>query len=253
MYWLQRRLLSQNFLVNRELVSKLIRDSSISSTDTVLEIGSGKGIITKELRKVTSNVITVEKDPALTPYPQDFLTYQLPTEPYKVFSNIPFGITGDVVRKLLQANNHPKDAYLVMQKEAADKFIVHPNTNTMAAILYYPFWDIQVVHRFQRNDFSPQPRVDSVLLHIQPKANSLILDVKKSLFQDFVAFNFIHDKHAKFIPSQKWLSLFDAFLQNPQKIHTAKGSFTKLQQKQKSLEKIHRSRTDNNWRKFRRK
>ncbi len=84
--------LSQNFLVNRDSVRRIIRASSISASDTILEIGSGTGIITQELLKVTPNVITVEKDPKFTSHPQDFLTYSLPRFPYKIFSNIPFSI-----------------------------------------------------------------------------------------------------------------------------------------------------------------
>lgn len=204
MYWLRRRLLSQNFLVNRKLVKQLVRGSSISSSDTVLEIGSGTGIITRELLQITPHVIPIEKDPKLTKHPQDFLTYPLPKYPYKVFSNIPFSITGDIIRKLLQSPNPPTDCYLIMQSQAAAKFIIQPKANTLAAILYYPFWDIQIIHRFARTDFSPDPAVDSVLVHFTPRA----LTINKFAYQDFIAYSFTHNKLAKFIPPSQWLKLF---------------------------------------------
>ena len=78
MYKVRQSHLSQNFLINRELVQKLVRDSSIVSTDIVIDIGAGTGIITQELLKITSHVVPIEKDPRLTNHPQDFLTYTLP-------------------------------------------------------------------------------------------------------------------------------------------------------------------------------
>ncbi len=226
MYKVRQPHLSQNFLVNRELIKQLIRSSSISSSDTVLEIGSGRGIITRELLKITSHVIPIEKDPKLTKHPQDFLTFPLPQKPYKIFSNIPFSITGAIVRKLLQAPNPPSDCYLIMQAEAAAKFLIHPKANTLAAILYYPFWDIRTVHRFARTDFAPVPAVDSVLLRLTPRS----LIPNKSVYQDFVAHQFTHNRLAKFVPPAQWLKLFarhDPAL--------SRGAFTRLSRLQSLL------------------
>lgn len=244
MYWLRKRLWSQNFLSNRELISKLIRDSSIISSDTVLEIGSGKGIITKELLKVTPHVIAVEKDPRFTKNPQDFLTYLLPTNPYKVFANIPFSITGDIIRKLLQASNPPADCYLIVQSEAANKFIIN-STDTMAALLYYPWWNIQITHNFNRNDFHPIPKIDSVLLHIKPKLKPLIPIWQKTSYYDFIAHSYVHNSQAKFIRPSLWLTLFR------RDNHTAtSGAYAKLLKERGRLQKIHRTRLDTNWKKF---
>lgn len=226
MYWLRRRLLSQNYLINRKLVKQLIRGSSISPSDTVLEIGSGTGIITQELLQITSHVIPIEKDPKLTKHPQDFLTYPLPKYPYKVFSNIPFSITGAIVRKLLQSPNPPTDCYLIMQSQAAAKFMIQPKANTLAAILYYPFWDIQITYRFARTDFSPTPAVDSVLVHFVPRC----LITNKSAYQDFIAHSFTHKKLAKFIPPAQWLKLFARH--NPR---VSRGAFIHLSHLQSLL------------------
>lgn len=226
MYWLRKRLLSQNFLVNRKLVKQLVRDSSISPSDTVLEIGSGTGIITRELLQITPHVIPIEKDPKLTNHPQDFLTFPLPKTPYKVFSNIPFSITGAIVRKLLQAPNPPSNCYLIMQAEAAAKFITHPKANTLAAILYYPFWDIKIIHHFARTDFSPTPAVDSVLVRFTPRS----LVTNKQAYHDFIAHSFTHNKFAKFVPPAQWLKLFARH--NPK---ISRGAFARLQHLQSLL------------------
>jgi 23S rRNA (adenine-N6)-dimethyltransferase len=242
MYWLHKRLHSQNFLVSRELVKKLIRNSSISSTDTVLDIGSGRGIITRELLKITSHVIPIEKDPQFTKHPQDFLTYPLPTYPYKVFANIPFSITGDIIRKLLQSQNPPSDCYLIVQNEAAQKFTIHPQTNTLAALLYYPWWEIKVFHQFSRSDFRPIPQVDSVLLHLKPRPNPLLPLQQKTAYYDFIAFSFVHHPDAKFLTPSQCLKF--------KNIPEYSGAYSKLLREQENLYKIHRTRTDKNWRRF---
>src|SRR3990172_4254924 len=96
MYWLRRRLYSQNFFTNRELIQKLIRSSSISSKDTVLEIGAGSGFITRELAKVAGKVVALEIDSSLAsrlpklknviPVCLSITDFPLPDTPYKVFS-----------------------------------------------------------------------------------------------------------------------------------------------------------------------
>jgi 23S rRNA (adenine-N6)-dimethyltransferase len=244
MYWLRKRLWSQNFFSNRELIKKLIRGSSIKPTDTVLDIGSGRGHITRELLKITPNVITIEKDPKFTNHPQDFLSYPLPSHPYKVFANIPFSITADIIRKLLQASNPPSDCYLIVQSEAACKFITN-STNTMAAVLYHPWWNIQIVHRFRRFDFRPVPKVESVLLHIKPRLVPLIPPTQKNAYYDFIAYCFIHDPQAKFIAISQWIPKFKHHHLN------VSGTYTKLQKEQSRLQKIHRTRLDKNWKKIR--
>lgn len=258
MYWVQRRLHSQNFLTNRELVHKLIRDSSISSTDTVLEIGSGLGIITNELIQIARQVIAVELDTNL--YSQlkskfsnilnlrliqsNFLDLPLPSTQYKVFSNIPFSITGEIVRKLLLSNNSPTDSYLVMQEEAANKFITSGSTNTMAAILYYPWFEVKAIHNFHRSDFSPRSKVDSCLIRITKRQTPLIPELSKPRYFDYVTYHFNRDKFAKYVPPSDWLKLY------LQKNSPISGSFNRWQKEQQNLSKIHRTRNTKNWKNF---
>ena len=256
MYSLQRKLHSQNFLVNRELVKRLVRDSSIAPQDTVLEIGAGRGIITQELVIAAKEIIALEIDRELVGRLRtrfkgisnlqliegDFLDFRLPQQPYKVFASIPFSITGEIVRKLLQSAHPPADCYLVVQTEAADKFTIHPESNTMAAMLYYPWWDIQITHTFRRVDFAPAPQVDCVLLHCQPRSALLIGEEKKAAYFDFVAYQFMHGFSAKYISPSRWLKLF---MHHDPRITW--GSFAELQRQQSRLSKIHRTRTDKNW------
>ena len=106
---------SQNFLVNKKLVERLISKSNIDVTDYVIKIGHGKGIITDVLSQHAGEVVAVEYDQELynnlvryhshdnvTYIFGDFLKYKLPlNRRYKIFSNIPFQITADIIRPLI--------------------------------------------------------------------------------------------------------------------------------------------------------
>jgi len=258
------KLLSQNFLWNRELVSELIRDSSISRKDHVIEIGPGAGIITERLLGVCGKLTAIEADlrlvaflkkkfstlPGFSILAGDFLAHPLPqSSPFKVFSNIPFAITGEIFKKLLFAKNPPADSYLVMQNEAAKKFIANDSHNTMLAILAYPWFEISLVHEFVRSDFKPSPRVDSVLLRMRKRAAPSIHLSSLALYRDYVVYHFTRDRATKQLIPGGWLTNFEFSSKEGDHgmHHKIKGSFEKWRAEERKLMKIHRTRADKNW------
>lgn len=264
---MKRITLAQNFLINRSVVLRLVERSSITDLDTVFEIGAGRGIITRELLKKAKKVVAFEIDStlgnkliqelqgesSLEIKLTDFLSCDLPAYPYKVFSNIPFNITSAVIKKLTQAENPPEDAYLIVQKEAAGKFMGMPvdNKNSLMAILLKPWFDFEIFYRFKRDDFSPRPGVNVIMLRIRKKEKPLVKINQKSQFEDFVAHTFNQFK-PKMKPSKidfsQWLKLFDIFMKGPGKSRQQiAGFYSKLKKQQEQLEKIHRTRVDKNW------
>jgi 23S rRNA (adenine-N6)-dimethyltransferase len=255
--------LSQHFLKDRRLVQRLVRASSLSPHDLVLEIGPGRGIITRELLNTAGSVIAVELDGKLCrslherfgPHPRlklvhaDFLPFPLPRQPYKVFASIPYRRTGEIIRKLLQSDNPPSDCWLIVQSEAAGKFTPHPGGNSLAALLYYPWWDIRAVHRLRRTDFDPPPKVDSVLLRLTRRTRPLLDPAQKSTYQDYSAYTFGRDGAAKGLSADEFLERFRDFLgrAGPRKRRAIRGAFDKLCAEQRKLRKTHRTRTDPNW------
>src|SRR5271165_5947530 len=131
---------SQNFLRDPQSVADLLTRSDIQPGDLVYEIGPGKGIITDQLARHCRQVVAIEQDPLLasmlrrryaananvTIHTGDFLEFPLPDAPYAVFANIPFNRTHEIVTKLTRASVPPRTAYLVMQREAAQKFCGMP-------------------------------------------------------------------------------------------------------------------------------
>ena len=134
---------SQNRIVNKELIERLINQSAIAAGDLVYDIGAGSGTISEALLKKGAKVIAFEKDNRLylecrrkfinhdrfELYLDDFLIWKIPPrQKYKVFSNIPFFHTADIVNKLLYSDNPPEDCYLIVQKEAAENTLASPVT-----------------------------------------------------------------------------------------------------------------------------
>ena len=289
---------SQNFLQNTELVKSLVRKSGISQSDTVLEIGAGDGIITAELLNIAGKVMAFEVDKhffdklekkfegntSLQLRLEDFLEVDLPSYPYKVFSNIPFNLTSAIIKRLTLEDNSPEYAYLIIQKEAAMKFVGKPldSKNSQLSVLLYPWFEIKSTYNFKPSDFHPRPNVQVVLIEIKKIQDPLINLQKRQKYEDFVTFAFNQfkpniteglssvlgkqniitlAKEHGFSPEAKpselnfqdWISLFEAFLGMPEKQQLiVKGSFSKQLKQQESIEKVNRTRVDKNWRNYKR-
>ena len=194
---------SQNFLRSRSLVEYLLDRSSIGPSDLVLEIGPGRGIITEALAGRARRVLAIERDPALAAHLRsclagcrhvsirtaDFLDVPLPSTPYKVFANIPFALTADIVRRLTEAQRAPEDAYLVVQREAAGRFLGSPH-GTLVAALLAPWFALSIEYRFGRRDFDPAPQVEAVLLRMRKRGPPLVEPHWRQDYRDFVCFAF---------------------------------------------------------------
>ena len=190
---------SQNFLTSQKTIRRLIRKTSIGANDHVVEIGPGKGHITRVLLEFCGTLSAVEMDkglhnklaakhggaPNLRLYHQDFLKWNLPKRgDYKVFANIPFNCTSDILTKLTESANPPSEAWLVMEKGAAKRFMGRPR-ESLRSLLLKPKFDIGIDYYFRREDFHPKPGVDVVLVHLRRKA---VWDVSKGQWRDYVDF-----------------------------------------------------------------
>lgn len=177
--YLQEISKSQNFLTSRRLLERIVRKSTISHHDTVLEIGAGKGHLTEALCRKADYVYSVEIDKKLYERAKerlqnfsniklicgDFMKYRLPDKgDYKVFANIPYNLTTKIVKKLTEDAHPPSEMWLVMEKGAAKRFMGMP-AETKYSLLLKRRWQLEIIYYFSKEDFHPKPSVDSVLLH----------------------------------------------------------------------------------------
>lgn len=192
-YWV-----SQNFLTSSATIRRLIRLAGLSGGDTVLEIGAGKGHITRCLAETCRRVISYEIDgslygrlkPVLPDNVRlihgDFLKASLPKTPYQVFANIPFSATTAIVRKLTGSPHPPESLWLIMEKGAAKRFCGLPR-ESRDSLLLKPWFDARIVWHFRREDFHPVPGVDVVMLCLRQKTHPDVPPALRAKFAHFLA------------------------------------------------------------------
>ena len=194
-----KKSLGQNFLHSEAIIKDIVRAGNISKTDTVLEIGPGKGILTTELLKNAGKVISVEKDNRLIPILKeqfkkeiaegkfilihaDILTlnpipYGLYPNSYKLIANIPYYITGQIFRKFLSGENNPSTIVLLVQKEVAERIITRDNKESILSLSVKAYGEPTYVRTVSAGNFFPKPSVDSAILAID--------NISKDFFNDF--------------------------------------------------------------------
>lgn len=276
---------SQNRL-RRRLLRRLLARSSITEGDLVYDIGAGDGVISEELSRRRARVVAIEKDgklfaklkrklgtnPLVMTRHGDFRAEILPSQTtYKVFANIPFILTADIVRKLLFSQNPPDDCYLVVQKQAAEKYTGTPR-ETLFSLLLKPWFEFSVLHEFRKTDFFPIPAVDIVLLRIERRERSLVVPEQAFLYRDYIVYGFRQGKptarstfkgvltHTQFrrlsrelgfplqatpteLTFRQWLGLFRYFTGGVGKDRKKPiyGAQKRLQEEQSHRKKIHRT------------
>lgn len=191
---------TQNLYINEENLRRIIDAINLNSFDNVIDIGAGRGVITKELVKHCDNVIAYELDPKcsgileelLKDNPnvvlknENFLISTLPNKEYKIFANIPFSLTSDIVNKITDISSKLVEAYLFVQKESSERYLGILK-NTQIATILSSTYDLCVMEDFDRRDFNPIPNVDVVLLRITKKDNP---EIEFKLYRDFVTYIF---------------------------------------------------------------
>ncbi len=185
--------LGQNFLVNTQIIEKILQAADVKSTDQVLEIGPGIGLLTVELAKRAKEFITIEKDSKLyahlenilADYPNttlvkgDALEYQPTFTEYKVVANIPYYITSPLIHHYLGTAEHkPSSLTLLVQLEVAQKICAKPGDHTVLSLQTQAFAQPKVVAKVPPGNFHPAPQVDSAILHLSVLPQSQVSDFK---------------------------------------------------------------------------
>lgn len=190
--------LGQHFLINKTKLQKIVEALDLKPGDAVIEIGPGHGELTDELRNKNNELklMTIERDNDLVEllknkFARDKnlevvhddvlkilpdLCLKLHNSNFKIVGNIPFYITGYLLRILGELKNKPSLIVLTVQKEVAERICAEPpKMNLLAASVQ--FWaEPKIVDYIPKTDFQPQPKVDSAIIKLvvsnQPLATS---------------------------------------------------------------------------------
>lgn len=183
------RFTGQHFTIDKVLIKDAIRQANISNQDTVLDIGAGKGFLTVHLLKIANNVVAIENDTALVEHLRklfsdarnvqvvgcDYRNFAVPKFPFKVVSNIPYGITSDIFKILMfESLGNFLGGSIVLQLEPTQKLFSRKLYNPYT-VFYHTFFDLKLVYEVGPESFFPPPTVKSALLNIK----------RKQLFFDF--------------------------------------------------------------------
>lgn len=173
--------LGQHFLVDRPSLDAVMAAGELTSDDTVLEVGPGLGTMTIPLAQAVGQVVAVEQDPALAQLLErdrptnlrviagDIMQFDLGMLPhgYKVVANIPYYLTSGLLRRLLEAENHPRLLALLIQKEVAQRVAAEPGKMSILAVSVQYYGQPEVVQIVPRQLFWPSPQVDSAILQVR--------------------------------------------------------------------------------------
>lgn len=180
--------LGQNFITDANLLDAIVADSGINGDDTVVEIGTGAGTLTRAIAKVAKGVYSFEVDRNLQPVlalslqgvdnaevifrdvlkMKDDELKSVVGDSFKVVANLPYYITTPLAMRFIESSLDVKSVTIMVQKEVALRFVAKPNTADYSAITLAieMAGNAQITRNVSRNMFFPAPNVDSAVVRI---------------------------------------------------------------------------------------
>lgn len=208
------KLLGQHFLVSRDVLDKIISTAGLRADETVLEIGPGRGILTRELARRAKRVVAVEKDRELAEQlEQKFRVENLKNvkiiqgdilkltprdldlpKRFGVVANIPYYLTGRLIRLLLEGDRLPGRIVLMVQKEVAERMMAHPPSMNLLALSVQVYGTPKIEFVVPKTAFSPTPKVESAIISISNISMKFFKENKvvPALFFDIIRAGFKH-------------------------------------------------------------
>jgi len=190
-----KRSLGQNFLIDKNIINKIIEIGNVNKNKTVMEIGPGYGNLTKAIMRMEPNkVFAVEKDKKLAfllkkkfkDYKNikivnrdilDIIEKKNLGKNITVFGNLPYNISTKILASLVMLRNWPPwyDVLILMfQKEVADRILAKIQTKEFSRLSVLSNWRLEIKKHFNvsKNCFFPRPKIDSTLLSFKPKIDN---------------------------------------------------------------------------------
>jgi len=196
--------LGQNFLINKNTVSKVILESNLEITQSILEIGPGLGALTEGLVKKSNQIYAYEIDSILfsylsnkfsnfenlTLFNEDILKAKIPPHDI-IISNIPYSITGPIFEKVFYNPQPPRGA-LIIENSIAERLFNRKNYKSFSRITVTFNAFMKPVRKFKisRFDFFPTPKIELALIIVEPREDidqMLLSDNGRTFFLKFVA------------------------------------------------------------------
>ena len=263
-----KKSLGQNFLRSKGALRAIVEAGKVVKGETVLEIGPGRGALTEFLLASGARVIAIEKDDSLIPFLENKFAKEIASKrlklihgdvlemgakkilrrsdlqsglevgppSYKLIANIPYYITGIVIRKFLEEKIQPQMMVLLLQKEVAERIVARDGKESLLSIAVKSYCNPKYIMKVKRDAFSPTPNVDSAIVafenvskkfftenkiseeefftlvctgfaHKRKKLSGNLKDIREKLNPEI--FDQIKDKRAEEIPLLLWQKLWE--------------------------------------------
>lgn len=208
-----KKSLGQHFLTSQKALAQIRDAADLTAEDIVLEIGPGLGALTEILLIFAGKVIAVEKDTNLARILKEkFAAYIenkrldlieddiLSFDPellrfyknftYKIVANIPYNITGAILKKFLSAHYQPEQMVLLVQKEVAERIIARDHKESILSISVKAYGTPTLIAKVPRGAFQPAPNVDSAIISIREISREHFKNINEDLFFSLVRAGF---------------------------------------------------------------
>lgn len=184
--------LGQHFLIDDQILHRIVSVAHLTSEDTVIEVGPGLGVLTREMAGLSKNIIAVEADSKMAAALGDILNafpnvhvicsdilktdpasllssagFDPGTTPYKLVANIPYYITSPILRHFLEASPKPGLMVVMIQKEVGETIVAEPGDMSLLAVSVQFYGRPRIADYVPATSFYPPPKVDSVILQIE--------------------------------------------------------------------------------------
>lgn len=179
----RRSRLGQNFLVDYDVAKRTVAAAQLTDEDEVLEVGPGKGALTRILVHRAQRLVAVELDPELSDAlagryagfdnftvvnrdALDFDTAEFFVDGYKIVANLPYYAATPIIRKFLASKPRPKSMVVMVQKEVAANIAASPGDMTLLSVMAQIYGAPKILFSVPPRSFRPMPKVTSAVLRI---------------------------------------------------------------------------------------
>ena len=189
-----RKRFSQNFLVDDQIVNRIVATISPKKNDNIIEIGPGKGAITFPLLEHLDHLSVIEidrdlisflklkKQDKLTIYEADALKFDYGLIPnnLRIVGNLPYNISSPLLFYLLSGRNQIIDMTFMLQKEVVDRIVARHGSKTYGrlSVMMQTFFEVESMFTVPKESFDPQPKIESAILYLNTKTKPLTENTK---------------------------------------------------------------------------
>jgi len=189
-----RKRFGQNFLVDDQIVNRIVSTISPKKSDNIVEIGPGKGALTFpllehldklsviEIDRDLISLLKLKKQDKLTIYEADALKfdYGLISNNLRIVGNLPYNISSPLLFHLLSSKNQIIDMTFMLQKEVVDRIVAKHGSKTYGrlSVMMQTFFEVESMFTVPKESFDPQPKIESAILYLKTRTKPLAENTK---------------------------------------------------------------------------